>query len=80
MGYIYKITHVYAFPYLGNGWTDCTELWFELETHEPPKRFTQTKGGVDLHVLMCVPHISEMVGRIALSFGMWIGDLPKTST
>ena len=61
------------FPYLGNGWTDCVEIWHVIS--DPLARlFTKVKGGAQLHVRTCAPlsHISETPGRIALKFGMWL--------
>ena len=40
------------FPYLGNGWTDCAEMWCVVR--DPLARcFTKVWGGVHLHVLTC---------------------------
>ena len=62
------------FPYLGNGWTDCAEIWCVVR--DPlAMRFTLLRGGVHLHVRTCAPlfRISETAGRIALKFGIWLG-------
>ena len=37
------------YPYLGNGLTDCAEIWCVVR--EPlDRRFTEVDGGVQLHV------------------------------
>ena len=61
------------FPHLGNGWTDCAEIWFVVK--DPLAwRFTEVNGGEQVHVLTCLPlfHISGTVGRIALKLGVWL--------
>ena len=40
------------FPYLGNDWTDCAEIWYVV-TDELARQYTQTKDGVHLHVRTC---------------------------
>ena len=59
------------FLYLGNGWTDCAEIWCVVR--DPLARlFTNVHGGAQLHMRTCATLflISEMAGRIALKFGM----------
>ena len=53
-------------PYLGNGWTDCAEIWCVVTV------FANVHGGAQLHVRTFAPlfRILEVVGRIALKFGM----------
>ena len=59
------------FPYFGNGWTDCAEIWYVVGD-QLARQLTQTEDGVHLHVRTCVPlfHISGTALRIALKFGM----------
>ena len=46
--------HVHTpFSYLGDGWTDCAELWY-IVRDQLAWRFTQTKGGMHLYVRMRV--------------------------
>ena len=40
------------FPYLGNDWTDCAEIWCEVRDLLA-KHFAQVKSGVHLHVRTC---------------------------
>ena len=52
---------------------DCAEIWSVVR--DPlAMRFTQTKGGVHLHVRTCefVFRISGTAGHIALKFGVWL--------
>ena len=60
-----------SIPNLGNGWTDCAEIW-RVVRDQLAVRFTLLWGGVHLHVRTCAPlfRISETVGRTALKFGM----------
>ena len=60
------------FLYLGNGWTDCAEIW--CVARDPlAKLFAKVNGGAHLHVRTCpLFRISETAGRIALKFGMWL--------
>ena len=55
------------FPYLGNSWADCAEIWCVVRD-QLARQFTQTQGRVHLHVRTCVPlfRISGTAGRIAL--------------
>ena len=73
--YLHVRTCRYApFPHLGNGWTDCAEIWCVVS--DPlAMRFTVLRGGVHLHVRTCVPffRFSGPAGRIALKFGMLLG-------
>ena len=39
-------------PYLGNGWTDCAEIWFVVRD-QLARQLTQTMDGVHLHVRIC---------------------------
>ena len=51
------------FPYLGNGWTDCAEIW--CVARDPLARlFAKVHGGAQLHVSTCAPlfRISETAG------------------
>ena len=51
------------FPYVGNGWTDRSEIWCVVG--DPlAKLFGNVYGGTQLHM-----HISETAGQIALKFG-----------
>ena len=62
------------FPYLANGWVDCVQIL--CMARDPfDKTFTQVRGGLHLHVRMCTPlfHTSQMAGRIAFKFGVWLG-------
>ena len=41
--------YVPPFSYLGNGWTDCAEIWYMIS--DPLARlFTRVRGGAQLHV------------------------------
>ena len=42
------------FPYVGNGWTDCAEIWYVVK-NTLPYRFTEINGGVKVHVRTCAP-------------------------
>ena len=67
---------IWAFPISGNDRTGCVEIWSVVR--DPlVMRFTQTKGGVHLHVCTLVPvfHISGTVGRIMLQFDMRVEGL-----
>ena len=61
------------FPYLGNGWTDCAEIWCVVR-NPLARLFAKVNGGAQLHVRTCSPlfRISETAGRIALKFSMWL--------
>ena len=62
------------FPYLGNGWTDCAEMWFVVR--DPLVwRFIKVNGGTGAgaHVRTHFPY-SGTAGRIALQLGVWLGD------
>ena len=63
------------FPYLGNSWTDCAEIWYVVR--DPlAKRFTEVDDGIQLHVRACAPLflILGTAGRIALKFCVWFGN------
>ena len=63
--------NVPPFPYLGNNWMNCAEIWYVVS--DPLARvFTQAKDGTQLHVRTPF-HILETAGRIALKFGVWLG-------
>ena len=55
------------FPHLGNGWTDCAEIWFVVRD-SLAWRCTTANGGVQVHVCTNAPlfRISGTAGRIAL--------------
>ena len=75
VGYIARAHVRTPFSYLGNGWTDCVEIWYVVG--DPlAKRFTEVNGGVQMHVRTCAPpfRILGTAGRIALKFGVWLGD------
>ena len=68
------------FPYLGNGWTNCAEIWCVVRD-TLASRFAKVKGGVNLHVRAADLHaahvqmcplfcISESAERIALQFSV----------
>ena len=66
------------FSYLGNGWTDCAEIWCVVS--DPLARsFANVQDGVYLNVRTCargdVPLfcISETAGLLALKFGVCLG-------
>ena len=63
------------FPYLGNGWTDCAEIWVVVRD-SLAWRFTKVNAGVEVHVRTCAPlfRISGAAGRIALKLGLWLED------
>ena len=63
------------FPYLGNGWTNCAEIWF-VARDPLAWRFTKANDGVQVHVRTCTPlfRISGTAGRIALKLGVWLDD------
>ena len=52
-----------AFLYLGNGWTDCAEIWYVVRD-QLARQLTQTKDGIHLHVHTCaradVPRFSYL--------------------
>ena len=59
------------FPYLGNGWTDCAEIWCVVR--DPLARlFAKVNGGAQLHVRTCAPLFRITAGRIALKFGKFL--------
>ena len=63
------------FPYLGNDWTDCAEIWFVVR--DPlPSRFTKVNGWIQVHVRTWAPlfRISGRAGRIVLKLGVWLED------
>ena len=49
--------------YLGNGWTDCAEIWYVVRDPSA-RRFTEVDDGVHLHMTTCacanVPHFSYL--------------------
>ena len=63
---------------LRNGFADCDQIWCIIKD-QAAMHNTQVMAGVHLHVRTCtradVPlfRISEMAGRIALKFGLWLG-------
>ena len=62
--------------YLGNGWTDCAEIWCVVRDYLA-RRFTTVKGGVQQqHVRTCapIPGISGRAGRIALKSDVCLED------
>ena len=63
------------FLYIGNGWTDCAEIWF-VARDPLALRFTKVNGGVQVHVRTYAPlfRISGTAGRIALKLGVWLED------
>ena len=61
--------HVQMFPsvsYLGNGWTDCAEVWYTVRD-QLGRQFTQTKVVMHLYVRAYVPlfRILGTAGRVA---------------
>ena len=65
--------------FLGNGWTDCVEIWYALGVQiwcvgfeALPKCFPQVMGWVSLHVRTCKPHfcISGTAWPIEFNFGV----------
>ena len=71
----YACADVSTFSYIGNGWTDCAEIW--LVVRDPLAwRFTKVDGGVQVHVRTCASlfRISGTAGRIALKLGVWLED------
>ena len=60
------------FSHLGNGWTDCTEIW--LVVRDPLAwRFTKVNAG---YRCTCAPlfRIPGTAGRITLKLGVWLED------
>ena len=48
-----RVAHVGTpFPYLGNGWTDCADIFY-VARDQLASQLTQTKDGVHLHVRTC---------------------------
>ena len=63
------------FPHLGNGWTDCADIWFVVR--DPLAWcFTKVNGEVQVHVRTCAPpfRISGTAGRVGLKLGVWLED------
>ena len=74
--------HVHTpFPYLGNGWTDCTEIRCLL-MNQLAMHFILATSGVCLHVLTCVPLflISGSSGSITLKYGVLLDPLAMRFT
>ena len=66
-------THVDVspFPYLGNGRTDCAEIWYVV-TDPLARLFAQVNGGAQLYVRTPFCCISETAGQIVLKFGTYV--------
>ena len=64
---------VAPFPYLGNGWTDCAEMWYVVR-YLLARRFTEVDDGIQLHVrtYASIFRISGTAARIALKLRMWL--------
>ena len=61
--------------HVGNGWTDCSEIWFVV-LDSLAWRFVKVNGGVQVHVRTCEPLFrnSGTAGQIALKLGVWLED------
>ena len=65
--------------FLGNGWTDCVEIWYALG-NPLGTAYAVVTDGVSLHVRTCTPRfcISQTARLIVLKFGVWgLESLPK---
>ena len=40
------------FPYIGNGWRDCPDIWFVI-IDPLAYHFTKGNGGIQVHVCTC---------------------------
>ena len=67
--------------YLHDGWPGCVKVWRVLRD-QLAITFTQVRGGVNLHVRMCIPlfHISQTAGRIAFKFCVTTDPFDKCFT
>ena len=54
-----------TFMYLGNGWTDCAEIWFVVRD-QLAWHFTKVDCGVHVHIRACATlfHISGTAGGL----------------
>ena len=62
---IFASADVPPFPHLGNGWTDCAEVWYVL-SNPLARLFQQVKGESQLHVRTPF-RVSETAGRIGMN-------------
>ena len=72
---MYLRADVSPFPHLGNGWTDCAEIWCVVS--DPLARhFIKVNAGVQVHVrtYALLFRISGTAGWIALTFDVWLLD------
>ena len=72
------MSQMFRLLYLGNGWTDCVEIWHALGDPLVTAYVTVTVG-VSLRVRTCIDTptprfcISETAWPIVFKFGMWVG-------